>query len=96
MNILSILLGIAALVFAIHALQVKGCLICCTASLGCCGGALLCQLWELNRLARILDAAAIYDTLRARCLAGTVLLALTFGLHLAALLRGRKNKCENC
>ena len=96
MNLLSLLLGIAALVFAVHALQVRGCLICCTGSLACCGGALLCQLWELNRLAELFDASAIYDTVRARCLAGTILLALTLLLHGIALLRSRKQKCGNC
>ena len=96
MNVTSILLGLVSLVFAIHALQVRGCLICCTASLGTCGGALLCQLWELNRLAQIMDASAIYDTVRARCLAGSVLLALNLALHGIALLRGRKKTCGNC
>ena len=96
MNVLSLVLGLVSLVFAVHAVQVKGCLICCTASLGTCGGALLCQLLELNRLAEILDASAIYDTVRARCLAGMVLLGFNLLLHLLALLRSRKGKCENC
>jgi len=96
MNLASIFLGIASLIFAVHALQVRGCLICCTGSLLCCGSALLCQLWELYRLTLIADIAAIYDTAYARFLAGCVLLMLTFGLHLLALLRGRKKACETC
>jgi hypothetical protein len=36
MNILSLLLGIAAIVFAVHNLQVRGCLICSTLSGLCC------------------------------------------------------------
>ena len=95
-NIVSILLGLAALVFAIHAFQVKGCLICCTAGLGCCGISLLCQLLELNRLAGIGDWAAIEDTIGARVLAAGVLLVLSLGIQTAALLRGRKQGCENC
>lgn len=94
-NISSILLGIAALVFAIHSLQVRGCLICCTACGACCGLALLLQLAELDRLARIMDSAAIYDTVHARVLAGTVLLILCTVLNVLALLRGRK-KASGC
>ena len=96
MNILSIFLGLGGLVFAAHALRVRGCLICCTASLGCCGGALVCQLYELYRLTLIGDTAAIYDTARARFLAGAFLLAATLGTHLAALLRSRKKGCKDC
>ena len=96
MNIASVVLGLVSLAFAVHAVQVRGCLICCTGSLACTGGSLLCQLWEINRLIEISDTAAIYDTVRARCLAGTLLLALTLGLHLIALLRSRKHKCGNC
>lgn len=96
MNITSFFLGVASLVFAVHALQVRGCLICCTGSLLCCGGALLCQLGELYRLTLIADIAAIYDTAHARFLAGCVLLGLTSALHLLALLRSRKKTCESC
>lgn len=97
-NILSILLGLAALVFATHSLQVKGCLICATVSGGCCGLALLLQLAELNRLATISDSAAIYDTVHARVLAGAALLILCTALNVLALLRGRKKDsgCESC
>ena len=96
MNILSLTLGAASLIFAVHALQVRGCLLCCTVSFGTCGGALLCQLLELYRLVQIPDTAAIYDTLRARCLAAAVLLTLNLLLHLAALLRGRQKQCQTC
>ena len=95
-NSLSILLGIAAIVFAIHSLQVKGCLICCTVSGGLCGLALLCQLLELDRLAKITDASAIYDTVHARVLAAALLLVTVLGLNVLALLRGRKKDCGNC
>ena len=96
MNILSIFLGLGGLVFAVHALQVRGCLICCTASLGLCGGALVCQMYELYRLTLIGDTAAVYDTAHARFLAGGLLLAVTLGLHLVALLRSRKKGCKDC
>ena len=96
MNIASLVLGAVSLIFAVHAFQVKGCLICCTVSLGTCGGALLCQLAELYRLAQIGDMAAICDTAYARVLAGVALLTLTLGLQVAALLRSSKKKCETC
>ena len=95
MNLLSVFLGLASLVFAVHALRVKGCLICCTVGFGTCGGALVCQLLELDRLAGIGDASAIYDTVRARALAAIALLTLNLVLHTAALLRGRKG-CGSC
>ena len=96
LNLTSILLGLAAIVFAIHSVQVKGCLICCTASLGLGGISVLCQLYELQRLSGIGDWAAIEDTLGARCFAGAILLAVLLILNIAALLRGRKKTCGNC
>lgn len=95
-NLASILLGLAAIVFAVHSIQVKGCLICCTVGLGTTGLSLLCQLLELKRLAGIGDFAAIDDTLGARCFAAGVLLAAVLILNLCALLRGRKQNCDNC
>lgn len=97
-NIASILLGLAALVFAVHSLQVRGCLICCTVSGACCGLALLLQLAELDRLAGIMDSSAIYDTVHARVIAGAVLLILITALNVLALLRGRKKDpgCGSC
>ena len=62
MNLLSIVLGTVSLAFAVHAFQVRGCLICCTGSLVSCGLSLLCQLGELYRLVCIGDMAAVYDT----------------------------------
>lgn len=96
MNLLSIVLGTVSLAFAVHAFQVRGCLICCTGSLVSCGLSLLCQLGELYRLVCIGDMTAVYDTVRARFLAGCVLLGLTAALHLWALIRGKKRKCETC
>ena len=65
MNLLSLLLGIAALVFALHSIQVKGCLICSTLSGACCSASLLCQLVDNDRIARMEDIAAILDTAHA-------------------------------
>ena len=96
MNLAAVVLGLISLVFAIHAFRVRGCLFCCTGSLLSCGLALLCQLGELYRLTHISDTAAIYDTLQVRFLAGCVLLILTAGMHLAALIRSRQQKCETC
>lgn len=96
MNIVSIVLGLVSLAFAVHAFQVRGCLICCTGSLLTCGLALVCQLGELYRLTELGDMAAVYDTAYARLLAACALLVLNGGLHLAALIRGRQKKCESC
>ena len=94
MNIAGIVLGLISLVFAVHAFRVRGCLFCCTGSLLSCGLALLCQLGELYRLTQIGDTAAIYDTARARVLAASVLLALSAGLHLWALVRRKQLQCS--
>ena len=96
LNLASILLGLAAIVFAVHSLQVRGCLICCTISGGVTGLSLLCQLWQLNQLAGIGDWAAIEDTLGARCFAAAALLGIVLILNIAALLRSRKKDCETC
>lgn len=95
-DICSIILGLAAIVFAVHSVQVKGCLICCTATATLTGISLLCQLLELKRLAGIGDFSAIDDTLGARCFAAGVLLAAVLILNLCALLRGKKKNCDNC
>lgn len=89
-NVLSILLGLAAIVFAIHSVSVKGCLTCCTLSFGCCGGALFFQFVELERLAQIRDWSAIEDTLHARSLAAGALLCCVLFLNLLALYRSGK------
>ena len=94
-NILSILLGICALVFAAHSLQVRGCLTCCTLSGLCTSASLLFQLLELDRLAKIMDSSAIYDTTHARVLAAATLLTLCTLLNIWALLRGRNKEMKN-
>ena len=97
LNLLSRLLGIAALIFAIHSVQVKGCLICSTFSWACCSTALLCQLMDNDRLARIEDVTAILDTAHGRVVCSAVLLIACTGLNLLALLRSRKKgSCETC
>ena len=93
-NVLSILLGLAALVFAIHSLQVSGCLTCCTLGSGCCGAALFIQLIELQRLAEIRDFSAIEDTLHTRCLAAGALLIIVLAINLLALYRSTKKCCN--
>ena len=89
-NILSILLGLIALGFGVHSVSRKGCLICCSVSLGSCGLSLLLQLAELNRLSVLADWSAIQDTLGARVWAGTVLMAACLLLNLFPLLVNRK------
>ena len=96
MNITSIVLGLVSLAFAVHALRVRGCLICCTGSLLSCALALVCQLGEVYRLTLLEDAAAIYDTAHARLLAACWLVGLTGGMHLWALILGKKQKCGDC
>lgn len=95
-NILSLILGLAALVFAFHSARVRGCLVCCTVSGTLSGFSVLCQLIDLDRLAGILDASAIYDTTHARVIAAAVLVSAVTILNLAALLRGRNKDCKTC
>ena len=97
MNLLSLLLGLAALMFAIHSVQVRGCLVCSTFSGTCCSASLLCQLMDNDRIAGIQDVAAMLDTAHARVICGAVLLIACTGLNLLALLRSRKKgSCETC
>ena len=96
MNILSLLLGIAALVFAIHSLQVKGCLICSTFSGFCCSASLLCQLLDNDRIAQLEDIAAMLDTAHARVVCGSALLIACTALNVLALIRSRKKECDTC
>ena len=90
MNLSSFVLGMVSLAFAVHAFRVRGCLLCCTGSLLSCGLALVLQLGEVYRLTLLGDTAAIYDTVPARLMAACILLGLNVGLHLPALIRGRK------
>lgn len=96
MNLLSLLLGIAALVFAFHSMQVRGCLICSTASGFCCSASLLCQLLDNDRIAQLEDIAAMLDTAHARVVCGAALLITCTLLNIAALLRSRKKECDTC
>lgn len=96
MNLFSLLLGIAALVFAFHSVQVRGCLICSTLSGTCCSGALLCQLLDNDRIALIQDVAAMLDTAHARVVCGAALLILCTSLNVIALIRNRKEGCRTC
>jgi len=97
MNLLSLLLGIAALIFALHSLQVKGCLICSTLSGFCCSASLLCQLLDNDRIARLEDIAAMLDTAHARVVCAGALLAACMVLNLLALVRNRKKEsCDIC
>ena len=93
-NIMSILLGLAALVFSLHSVQVRGCLICCTISGSLAGLSMLCQLLDLDRLSQIMDASAIYDTTHARVLAAAALVTAVTVLNITALLRSRKKDCK--
>ena len=97
MNLLSLLLGLAALAFALRSIQVKGCLICSTLSGLGCSAALLCQLMDNDRIARMEDIAAMLDTAHARVVCAAVLLGLCTALNLAALLRSRNSSgCQEC
>lgn len=97
MNLLSLLLGIAALIFAVHSVQVKGCLICSTFSGFCCSASLLCQLLDNDRIAMLEDIAAMLDTAHARVVCGAALLIACTVLNGIALLRSRKKEaCDTC
>ena len=91
-NILSLLLGLASLVFAAHSLRVRFCPACCCLSFAGCGGALLFQLLEVRRLVGIHDWSALLDTMDAVALAAGTLLAAALLLNLLALLRGRNRQ----
>ena len=97
MNLLSLILGLAALVFAVRSIQVRGCLICSTLSGFCCSASLLCQLLDNDRIAQLQDIAAMLDTAHARVVcAGTLLIACTM-LNVIALIRSKKqNRCSSC
>ena len=97
MNLLSLLLGIAAIVFAVHSVQVRGCLACCTFSGLCCAGSLLCQLIDNDRISQLGDVAALLDTSHARVVCACVLLAVCTALNAAALIRSRRRQaCNLC
>ena len=91
MNLLSLLLGIAALVFAVHSIRVRGCLICSTLSGFCCSAALLCRLIDNDRISQLEDIAAMLDTAHARVVCGAVLLGLCAVLNGIALLLSNKS-----
>ena len=94
MNLLSLLLGIASILFAVHSVQVRGCLACCTLNGIFCSAALLCQLVDN---ARLLDAAAMLDTAHARAVCACILLVTCSVLNTAALIRSRnQKKCNHC
>ena len=99
MNLISLLLGIAAVMFSVHNVRVRGCQICSTLSGVCCSTALLCQLLDNDRIARLEDIAAMLDTAHARVVCGAVLLGLCTVLNLTALLlrSGKQDsRCKNC
>lgn len=91
-HLLSLLLGLAAIVFALHSIRVRLCPVCCCLSFSCCGGALLLQLLECRHLIGIGDWSALMDTTDAVLLAALSLLGITILLNILALLR-RKTCC---
>lgn len=93
MNLLSLILGIAALVLAVRSVRGKGCLVCSTLSGFCCSASLLCQMIDNHRLARLEDVSAMLDTAHARVVCGAVLLIACTGLNVLALIRSRKPCC---
>ena len=96
MNLLSLVLGIAALAFALHSIRVKGCLACCSISGFSCSAALLCQLLDNDRIARLEDISAMLDTAHARVVCAAALLAACTGLNVLALVRSRRKGCDRC
>ena len=90
MNLLSLILGIAAIGFAVHSFRIRGCLICCTLSGLSCSASLLCQLMDNDRISQLEDIAAMLDTAHARVVCAAVLLGLCGAWNVAALLRSRK------
>ena len=90
-NLLSLLMGLAAIFCSILSLKRKGSLLWCTVSGFFCGASLLCQLIDTERLSKIMDSSAIYDTAHGRVVAGVILLTVVTALNLAALLSSGKD-----
>lgn len=91
-NLLSLILGFAAIFCCLVSLKKKGSLLWCTMSGLCCGISLLCQLIDTERLSEFMDASAIYDTAHGRVVAGIVLLAVVTALNLSALFAANTSK----
>lgn len=86
-NILSLTLGILSWGLGIAAVCQKSRFLYCFGSLALCGTALVLQLLEISRRARISDFSAIQDTASAISFAAVVLLTVTILLNGIAMLR---------
>lgn len=91
-NLLSLILGVAALGGSVLFLKKRESLLRCGFGWFCCGASLLCQLLDLERLAERMDSAAIYDTAHGRVVAGVGLLTAVTALNLAAVLKIKKEE----
>ena len=89
-NLLSLIFGIFAIVVAAVSMKKRGNFLLSNLSWLFCGTSLLCQLLDINHLAKRMDSSAIYDTTPARTIAALALLTAITTLSLAALLRNRQ------
>ena len=94
-NVLSIILGICAWLFAGFAIVAsrtatahKNTLV----SFGLCGISIVFQLFEINRRVLIGDFSAIEDTIQAVIIASVVLIAVTVILNVIALKNNRTER----
>ena len=96
-NLGSIILGLAAWLFGYWAIRrtiikkdVKASYACAIASFAMCIFSLLFQLLEVGNRVDIEDLSAIYDTIHAIIFAAKVLIIVTLGVNIIALIRARK------
>ena len=95
-NIGSIILGVAAWIFAGLAItnQKKGHQLSII-SYSACAFSLLFQLLEVSNRVNLGDYAAIEDTIRAVLFAAITLVVVTVALNVVALANGRSTKCAD-
>ena len=90
LNIASLLLGLCAWLFAMLAITTKRKFLAhcnCLNSFSLCAISLVLQLFEVQRLIRLVDYSALEDTIGADVLAAVVLTAVTVILNLIALVK---------
>lgn len=96
-DMLSIILGIFAIVFTVMAIKNKDKAIFKykkNTLLGWlfCNGAIIVQFFEMKKLLIIGDISAIEDTIKGRYIASIILLVLLLILHLVGLIQNKKYK----
>lgn len=89
-SILSIALGLLAWGLGIAAIINKGTAVPVFSSMAACGCSLVVQFFEMRCQALAEDASWFYDVAPTLAMVAGILLAVTVGLNLAALWRGKR------